>query len=87
MKRSERFQMKARRTALWAGAIFSATAAAGVWSVRVWQECATGGVACMMLPLAGLLFFTAVLRVALRLARMSRTERRWEWEREVRPRL
>jgi hypothetical protein len=87
MKRSERFYVRARRTLLWAMAILSAVFAGCVWSVRVMQETPSGGVACFFISLAGLFLFTGLLREALRLARLARNEERWEYRREVRPRL
>ena len=87
MKRSERFYFRARRTLLWAGVSLSATAAGCVWSARVWQEFAAGGFACFLLSLAGLFFFIGLVREAMRLARLASNEERWEYRREVRPRL
>lgn len=87
MKRSERFAMRARRTALWVLAIISVTACTGVWSVRVWLESPSGGVAGFALTLAGLCLAGGMVREVLHLARRADTEARWEWEREVRPRL
>lgn len=84
MKRSDRFYQKARRAALWACAILSASVAGCVWSVRVMQESMGLGFPCGLIALTGLFFFGGMIREAVRLARIANNEARWEWERSIR---
>jgi hypothetical protein len=87
MKRSARFYMKARRAALWGAAWISAVMAGCVWSVRVMQESASGGVACFLVALAGLFWASGLIREAMRLARLGRNEEQWENRSSIRPRI
>lgn len=87
MKRSERLHNLSLDHGLMAATIFCLSLAIGAWSAGVWITSPAGGLALMVLALAGL-FSAALLGIeARRLARLARTEARWEWEREVRPRL
>jgi hypothetical protein len=87
MKRSERFLMKARRTALWAVAILCGSFAGCVWSVAATQPVASGGVLAGVLAAIGLFYGGALMQEAWRLLRVSQREALWEWRSEVRPRL
>lgn len=87
MKRSELFSRKARHGALMAAMAFSGTGCVGIWSVRAGMESASGGALLFLLALAGLFWGISLLRDAFRHARLSRNEARWEWEREIRPRI
>ena len=87
MKRSDRFARKARHGAMMAAMIFSGTGCVGIWSVRVGMDSASGGALGFLLALTGLFWGASMLREAFRHARLARNEQRWEWEREVRPRI
>lgn len=87
MKRSERFLMRARRTLLWAMAVFCACLAGCVWSVAAPLPEASGGVLAGVIAAAGLYACGTMLREAWRLWLMSEREALWELRREVRPRL
>jgi hypothetical protein len=87
MKRSERFLMRARRTALWAVVVFSAVCAGCVWAVVATMPAASGGVLAGLIATTGLYACGTMLREAWRLWRMSEREAVWEWRSEVRPRL
>lgn len=87
MKRSERIFKEARHELAVSAIMFSAACASGVWSVRVGMSSALGGGALFALTLAGLFIAAMMLRESLRLARIAEHEARYEWEREVRPRI
>jgi len=87
MKRSERFLMKARRTALWAVCVLCGCAAVCIWSIAATQPAASGGVLAGVLAAIGLFYGGAMMQEACRLLRMSQREAEWEWRNEVRPRL
>jgi len=87
MKRSEKFFQQARQS-FWAAATLSAAAiCAGTWSARVYQSTAPGGVAVGLAAIAGLFLAAVSFRECLRLLALHQREERYEWAREVRPRL
>ena len=88
MKRSERFFKQARRAALHAWLFLSASVAGCVWAVAAFQAGNVSGGTALFVAAAAALFFTGVhAREFIRLLRLSDRESRWEWEREIRPRI
>lgn len=87
MKRSERFFHKAKRKALWCAAILSASCAGCVWLVALIDPLPSGGMPAAALGAAGLFFAAMMAREAAHYLRLAKREERWEWEREIRPRL
>jgi hypothetical protein len=86
MKRSERFQARARRAALWAVAILSGTLCGGVWAVAAIDPLPSGGMLAAAVAMAGLWASGALARECAWLTRQAGREARWEQERETRPR-
>jgi len=87
MKRSERIFKEARHELATSAVTFSAACAAGVWSVRVGMSNTLGGGVLFSIALTGLFIAAVMLRESFRLARIAEHEARYEWEREVRPRI
>jgi hypothetical protein len=90
MKRSERYLQQARRQYGMAAMVFSGAAAAACWAPLgllcggggAWASWGAGTVSLM-----GIAAAASLTAEGLRLQRLARIEARWEWEREVRPRL
>ena len=70
-----------------ASVAFMAASAMGVWSVRAALSIPLLGVGMLLLSLAGFALAVAIAAEGFRLRRMAEMERRWETEREIRPRL
>lgn len=87
MKRSERFLMMARREALWASLILSATVAGCVWSVAAMLPSLAGGPLAAAIAAAGLCAAGMHLRECMFCLRQSAKEEQWERRREIRPRV
>jgi hypothetical protein len=87
MKRSERYLHQARRCALWASLTITASAAACIWSVALVGDMPSGGMLAAALGVPGVFFSGCLLREAARLLRLAGKESRWEYEREIRPRI
>jgi hypothetical protein len=90
MKRSERFMQQARRQYGMAAMVFSGAAAAACWA-PMGLLCGGGGAwvswGAGTVSLLGLIVGASMAAEGLRLQRLGHVEQRWEWEREVRPRL
>lgn len=87
MKISTKYYQRARNSAMWAAAIFSAVCAGVVWSVRAGQESAAVGAALALVSLTGLIPLSHMLRDARRMLRRAHGEELYEWERSIRPRI
>ena len=87
MKRSERCLLAARREALWASLVLSATVAGCVWSVAAMLPNPAGGPLAAAIAAAGLLAAGMHLREFMFWLRQSAKEEQWERRREIRPRV
>jgi hypothetical protein len=87
MKRSERFLSRARRNALSAAAILSASVAGCVWSVALVDPLPSGGMLAAAISAAGLCAAAAYARECAHNLRMAGKESRYEYERSIRPRI
>ena len=87
MKRSERFLFRARRNALSAAAILSASVAGCVWSVALVDPLPSGGMLAAAIGAAGLCAAAAYVRECAHNLRHANREAQYEHQRSIRPRL
>ena len=88
MKRSERLLKTARHEAAMAILFLTAGVAAGVWAVAAAQAgTLPGGTALTMAAVIALSLAATRIKEAIRTARLSDREARWDWERGIRPRI
>lgn len=90
MKRSERLLIQSRESAIMSALSSMASVAIGCWvpmSILSDERHPVVIVGMVALALGGLAMALNLAAEAIRLARMANNERRWECEREVRPRL
>lgn len=95
MKRSERLSLKAKRYAWLSACSLVVSAALACWapSAVLSGYSDPGGIAvpaavgALAFAIIGLVICIGLILEAIRLARLARNERAWEYEREVRPRL